>query len=400
MRPRTDGTRAVLACACALLACSFQNPSGKPEELARLDPYTRGEAKALERAGYVSFGPFPFLAETDTADIEKTLGQERILWVETAHFRIGSTLAAYTLGVDKLEDRRLRDELERLSKKLAHFEPAKNKLDPWLRLHLFAQRLEEQYAEFLARFGFEEREFALPREFAPSGGPALGPGEYLGMELKPTVLLTESNAALGRFVGRFTTEQEACNWRGPLRGGTMFLGQSAECLRLEGFELDTQLYCAVAADLAYNFVDGFRGYHDSSPEWFKCGLASWFSRRIDERWTIYARGTTVRTGDDSWKWERRVRGLVENGLAPSWPAMLEWRRWEDIDAPGHMAAWSRVDWLLAHKQAGMRALLLAETEPLIVPRLEQQSLQTALGASLAELDAQWKDFVLKSAPRK
>jgi len=399
-RPCPDGARALLAVACALFVCAFQDPGGKPEEFARIDPYTRGEPKALERAGYVSFGPFPWMAEAGTAEIEKVLGEAHVLWVETAHFRLGSTLATYRTGADKQEDKQLRAELERLSKKFEHFEPDRNRLDPWLRLHLYAQRLEEQYTEFLARFGFEEREFALPRQLAPASGPALGPGEYLGMELKPTVLLTESKAALGRFVGQFTTQREDCNFRGVLRGGTMFVGQSAECLRANGFELDTALHCALAADLAYDLVDGFRGYHDSSPEWFKCGLASWFSRRIDERFTIYARGTIVRAGDDSWKWAPRVRGLVAHEQVPSWSAMLDWRRWEDIDAPGHMAAWSRVDWLLEHKRQALRALLLALTEPLIVKSLQEASLHAALGVSLAELDTQWREFVRMGAPRK
>jgi hypothetical protein len=394
--------RAALALLCLLLATAPRaaaqqrpDPGGKPEPLPAVDPYTRGAPAALERAGYVSFGPFLWLARVDTREVEQALGEPRILWAETEHFRIGSTLASYRLGADRLEDKRLRAELERLARKFAKFEPERNRLDPWLRLHLYAQRLEEQYAEFRKRFGFGDLEFALPR-----GPDSLGPGPYLGMELKHTVLLCENSATLGRYTARFGPAPESCNSRGVPTGATMFLGQSAECLRDSGFELDAALHCAIAADLAHNLLDGFRGYHDSTPEWFKAGLSSWFSRRVDERFTLYARGTTYHFDDDSWKWEPRVRGLVEHGLAPTWARMLEWQRWEDIDAQGHMLAWARCDWLLGHKPEQLRALLFGLTEPALTRAGEAQCLVSALGLSLPELDAQWKASVLKTSPRK
>jgi hypothetical protein len=390
----------LLAAWLLTLAAGGQNPQGKLEEFAAVDPYTRGAPEALQRAGYVSLGPFPWTADAGTAEIEKALGERRILWVETAHFKLGSTLASYHTGVDKLEDKKLRAELERLGKKLAHFDPERNRLDPWLRLHLFAQRLEDEYAEFLQRFGFSEREFELPRELAGPGAPDFGPGPYLGMQQKPTVLLCESRSTLARFVGEFGHEQESCNWRGALKGGTMCLAQSPEYLRSLGFELDSALHCAVAADLACNLLEGFRGQHDMTPVWFECGLATWFSRRIDERWSIYVRGTTFRFDDDSWKWAPRVRALVSHDLALPWSKMLDWKKWDELDGQANMVLWSRMDWLLARKDADLRALLLCMTEPVLYRPQQEAVLRTALGGTPEELDAQWKEFVQKGAPRK
>ncbi len=377
-----------------------QDPQAKPEEVPLVDPYTRGAPKALERAGYASLGPFAVSLGVGTDDVERALGGAHVLWVESAHFKLGSTLATYRSGVDNPEDRQLRAELGRLAKKFEHLEPPRNRLDPWLRLHLFAQRLEEQYGEFLARFRFGALEFpAAPSPPLP-GAPDLGSGPYLGMPQKPVVLLTEDRATLERFLARYSNEKDPRNWRGRLADGTLFLAESAEGLRQNGFELDAALHCAVAADLACNFVDGFRGYHDSSPEWLRSGLAIWFSRRVDERWATYARGTTFTHGDDSWRWPPRVRGLVANGLAPPWSKMLEWKRWEDIDAPGAMVLWSRMDWLLSRKDADLRAFLLGMTEPAVLPPQQEQCLRTALGGSPAELDARWREFVLRSTPGK
>lgn len=419
MKKRLDGvraTRAVLLSSFALGLCAAgpagarQDPDGRVEEIPLVDPYTRGAPEAIDRAGYVSLGPFPWMAGVRTEDVEKTLGEGRVLWVETAHFKVGSTLATYRTSADRREDKKLRAELERLAKKLDRVEPGKNRLDPWLRLHLFAQRLEDQYAEFMKRFGFDDRDFLPAREPAPSGSPSMGSGPYLGMEMKSTVLLTEKSSTLGRFLRFYSDREEACSGRGRLEGGTMFFGQSAECVRQYGYGLDAALHCAVAADLAFSLVDGFRDNYSSSPMWFKCGLASWFSRRIDERWTIYARGTTFTFDDDSWKWAPRVRGLVAHDLAIPWSTMLEWTRWEEIDGPGHMVLWSRVDWLLSRKDADLRAFLIGMTESLVdVPEIErarvsrawqEDSLRAGFGGTSAELDTRWKEHVLKSTPRK
>jgi hypothetical protein len=388
-----------LLCAGARAAAAQERDSGL-EEIAAVDPYTRGEPAAFERAGYVGLGPFTLIGATGTDEVQRTLGEARVLWVETAHFKLGSTLAGYRTGADKREEKQLRAELERLAKKFERFAPPRNRLDPWLRLHLFAQRLEEQYAEFMRRFGFEDRDFVRAEPESPFERSTMGSGPFLGMPEKPTVLLTEGDATLGRFLGHYLRLEESGSWRGQLKGASMFLGLSAERLRSQGYALDAGLHCALSANLAYNLVEGFRGYHDSSPEWFKCGLAHWFSRRIDERWTVYARGTTLELEDDSWRWAPRVRGLVAHEQALPWEKMLEWKRWEDIDAAGHMLVWSRFDWLLARKSADLRAFLMGMTEPVIPAAQQELCLRAAFGASAAELDAQWRESALRSAPGK
>ena len=71
-------------------------PQEKPEEVfEKTDPYTRGAKDELARAGYESLGPFHWADGIETRDVEETCGVARILWVETAHFRLGSTLQAY-----------------------------------------------------------------------------------------------------------------------------------------------------------------------------------------------------------------------------------------------------------------------------------------------------------------
>src|SRR5260221_3805982 len=116
----------------------------KPEEVfEKTDPYTRGAKEELARAGYASLGPFHWADGIETQDIEETFGGLRVLWVETAHFKLGSTLPTYECPPDDLEKTRLKDELARLGKRLPRARREAAKLDPWLRLHLYAQPLDE-----------------------------------------------------------------------------------------------------------------------------------------------------------------------------------------------------------------------------------------------------------------
>ncbi len=393
---------AALVLACAVSASLQQS---RPDEaFEKTDPWTRGEKADLKRAGYESFGPFHFAEGIETVDIEETLGGTRVLWVETAHFKLGSLLGTYVCPSDDHEKDKLRDELARLAKKLPRLRRDSGKLDPWLRLHLYAQRLEEQYADFLARFGLREEEFpALPGK---ESGP-MGSGPYLGQPLKFTVLLTAKSSQLARFVKRFLGQDEVGYFRGPLPGGTWFLGTSAENMKGMGTELDSALHALVAEEIAQNLCDALRGGKRSRALWFTHGLGMWYQRRIDERWSIDVPRVSPGNEDDSWRWEPRVAGLVSNGFVASWDEMLAWKDQPGLEARHHMTAWSRVSWMLAQEKADLHALLLGLCEPEddAVDDAQRKArgvkaLAAGFGKSPAELDEAWRKWVARKYPKR
>ena len=126
---------------CALLSAQKpEKPKAKPAARPE-DPYTGGDRELLTKLGYARFAPFVLGHGHDTDDVEHVLGLEnRILWVETKHFRIGSRLGRYKLS-DRAERKKLRTELKALGRKLPKVKASVGSLDPWLRLHLFAHRL-------------------------------------------------------------------------------------------------------------------------------------------------------------------------------------------------------------------------------------------------------------------
>ena len=159
--------KCLLLVALSLFVCATGiDAQKKKKRLPRwkIDPYTKNDPVRMKMAGYISFGPFPFgeigTKIVDTAHVDKHLSYARIIWVETAHFRIGSSLGRWSIPTEIEVRRKLRAELERLKLKLGNkVNPKTRVLDPWLRLHLTAQRMEELYAEIQDWLGVEDSEF-------------------------------------------------------------------------------------------------------------------------------------------------------------------------------------------------------------------------------------------------
>jgi len=373
-----------------------------PEAFAAVDPYTKGDAELLARLGYQGSAPFGLAGRTTTSEVEEVLGGIPILWVQTKHFVLASSLRTYRLVGDQQEAAKIEGELDRLEKRLGRLKRPRNELDPWLRLHLYAQRLEELYASFCADLRLTDRELATG---------IIGPGPYLGQKEKFVVLLLQQSSSVGRYTQRFAGIEQKFSYRISFPEGGCAFVVAAEALRDANYELDAALHCYVADSVAVNLCDAFRLSWGSVPLWFKYGLAHRYSRRIDPRWSIYeGASNTTDQREDAWRWEPRVRGLVANEVLPPWERMLAWRNPDEMDLRAHMMAWSSVDWLLERKEARPLAFLLAVTEPPpggaaeVSPELQLErqraGLKEAFGESVAELDAAWRTHVERRYERK
>src|SRR5262245_34678845 len=99
----------------------------------------------MQAAGVVSHGPFA-LAEGKSDDVVATLPTSQWIFLETAHLRWASCLGEDTIEMRDRE--RVEAELARLRAWLPEVPVKPKKLDPWLRLHLFAMKGEDFYARF------------------------------------------------------------------------------------------------------------------------------------------------------------------------------------------------------------------------------------------------------------
>lgn len=384
---------------------------GEIKPFPKVDPYTKGDPEKIERAGYASFGPFRFGDDHTTAQAETTLGGIPLIWVETPHFKLGSGLPEYTLTGDSREKDRIQGELERLAKKLPDVRPKARKLDPWLRMHLFALRLEDLYATFLDEFGIQESEFpTAPPTTAERGKPYMGTGRFLGMPSKYTVLLLDKKSALGRYssvyLGR-TFETQSCA-HFPAAGSLLYV-TAAELLDGE-YKNDTALTCDVVSGVSQNLVLGFRGFTVPLPFAVTEGIAHWFSRQVDPRYHFFSgQDRTKIRFKDEWNWAPSVHARVEHGVFPPLADVLKWTSGDALEWADHLFMWSHVDYLLAREDQAGGALLRRLKEPAAMsnpPAPEElvaraaQAYQDAVGTDLAGFDRLWTTWVLKTYPKK
>jgi hypothetical protein len=412
MASARGSSKAVLGAALAVSLLALASRAAAQDDgpaIPAVDPYTKGDPAALETAGYVSFGPFRWGDDVTSERVASALGGETLLWVETAHFRLGSALEAYDFPVDRVEKKRLEGELARLKQRLPGIKAKPKELDPWLRLHLFAQRIEELYTDFQETFGLTD---ADPRPPQPGGASALGAGPYLGMQDKFSVLLVEKRSTLARYTATFCGGEWGDTFRFYFqKSGGLFAGLSVESLGAD-LQDDLTFQYAVAFILSHNLYAGFRGYDGEGPTWWQEGLGRWFARRIDERCLIYTAGEgELLRGEEEARWGPKVRARVENRAFPRIEEMFAWEEPGGWEYSRHMMTWSRVDFVLHAEPERRRAFLEALQEPAEVelaarPALVAERTRRAFEAlgydpdDLSAFDRDWAAWVVERYPRR
>lgn len=394
---------------CLALA-GLPRGQGEIERFSEVDPYTKGEPAALERAGYVSFGPFRFGDVHTTEQIETLLGGIPLLWVETPHFKLGSALPTYDIPRgDKDERERLRAELVELAKSIDGVKPKTKELDPWLRLHLHARRLENLYAEFLGHLGLKETDFpALALDPARARRPGdMGDGPYLGQRSKYTVLLLEKSSALARYtqVAFGTAFLQPQRQHFPKTGSLLFA--TATDLLEGDWRSDTGLTCYVQASVAQNLAEGLRGFRFQLPFWLVEGIGHWFRRQVSPRFHVFSNSDpATRQSRDQADWAPSVRARVRHGAFPTTEDMLAWSDPNALKWSDHLVLWSRIDYLMSADEGAFGRLLVHLKDPLGRRRSEdaivraREALHLATGMDPAEFDAGWAAWVEATYPKK
>ncbi len=397
----------LLATFLALWAPSLRAQDTSLEEFDEVDPYTKGQPELMKLAGIEAFGPIAWSGKVRSPDVKAALGGVDVIFIESANFRLASTLESYKIGEDREDKRWLNAEIAEF-KKLFPKHKYGTKIDPWLRAHLWIRRLEQWHADFTKTFGLSYDDFTNLEKRAARGEP-MGAGPYLGQKEKFTVLLAQKRSALGRYLRQYAGLDVEYSYRFQ-HENSYFLGTNFELLEEGERDFEIAFASGVAASLTANFVDAMRDSRNVAPEWFRYGLAHAAARRVDPRWNQWqAGGDPTSEDDDSWKWEPRVLGLAKNKVAPPWSEMMGWAKLEQIKPRDHMIVWSRVEWLLDERKDKARELLLAFTKPIDdwgpkrdELRVQQHAaaLKNVLGATPEELDEAWLAWVQRTYGKK
>lgn len=366
---------------------------GAYEEFEEIDPYTENDPAKFAKLGYVQVGSFGWGEGNRTEDVQEVMGGLDFLWVETEHFRIGSSLATYKITNDRVERARLKKEFAQMKTKLKRFKAPRRELDPWIRLHLYAQRAENLYAQYVEDFGLEA---LADDKKAP----------YLGHPKKFRLLLCQRKSELVRYMNAYETLRSDISCGSGKRGEGMLFALNLEAVE-EGSEgqehepLDAKLYCRVISGLARSFVDGHSQELYRAPRWFVQAVDQYYARQADKRWVLA--GFKFRNVKDKhWEWQKRVENLVKNDFYVAMVEAIRWGRDDLQDARQHIVGVSKLEFMIAAKGGQLRAYLDAAVVPFKgktedtaeeLDARQRRALKDGFGLEPEEFDQAWLDWL-------
>ena len=398
----------------------------------RVDPYTKNDQEAFEQTGYVAYAPFHWADNHHTRDIDKLLPKARFLWVETLHFKIASSLPASKIPKDPKKRKQIRNELKELKKTLHKVNPRTKVVDRWLRVHLFAARLEQVYADFQELMRVSDTDFPsieaakkieAQRQQRRRDGQGtgdlpkyMGRGPTLGMRGKLHVMLCSKASTLGHYsryaTGKVHDRENAHQFIYDEK--SLFFGTNLEIGRGSLFD-DSYLHLQVVFTVTGMLIDGYKDNTHVVPPWLRQGLSNWFVRRIDPEeeffYGIEEYNLTDRDRDDT-DWAVITRRLVKHGGGFKPPEeLLPLRVVAKMNLEDQMTAWSRCDFLIKHdpeKFARFMDLLKVDLphEAMKLPtdatinENQKQALKAAYGFDYAGFETAWRKFVVKNYPKK
>jgi len=335
------------------------------------DPFTGGDPKAMAAAGIVAYGPMVWANDLRTEDVEKVLGAGRILWIETTHFLIGSSLGTAAMP-EESEARKLTNaDLLRLRKRHGKFPERASKLEPWLRLHLYALRAEEIYAEFATLVGHDD-----------------ATGTHLGQKRKFPLLLFQKKSDLARYHDRF------CNTKSQFGQRHWYAATQQNGFTLAAEDDEVRDEATVHAWFRYHLIGTFCDAIGGVPYWVSLGLAHWYERQVPTRTMLAAIKDDESVDQETQhKWPAKMKGRAQHQrlLIP----FAELATKTDFGYWAHLQAWSRVDWLMTTDRARFGRFLVGLKGGYGVSRQVEQLL-AVYDLEPEAFDAKWREWVLKT----
>jgi hypothetical protein len=396
-------------------------PAQKPDKRVlkhRFDPYTKNDPELIKKAGYVRYGPFEYgdpvgkIPHT-TDDIDKVLAFDKLVWIETPHFKLGCSLAEWTVPEESETKKKILGELTRLKERLPGINTTVKILDPWLRAHLFAMRLEDTYKQFQELIGYTDKDFPVDQKSVTTGGKFMGYGPHLGQNGKYCVLITNKATSYGEYLNKFIGKNYVMDQRHNFKEkrDSLFFGTAADIDKGGDKKHDTSIHCRVTFSVTINLLDGYKHYSYDLPVWMREGLGHWFERRISTQYNSYDRdeGSDSDAREET-DFEGHARKLVTLNKFTPFSEAGKWRHYGDIKFNDHVAVWSRIDFMIAtdKKKFGdflevMKSMVNPTTfapDNNNMVDVQRDALQKIYGFSARGFDEKWREWVLKTYAAK
>lgn len=376
-------------------------PPGHPAN----DPYTRGgDPEFMKAAGYVSMGGFEFGPEPDTTvEVDKTLGYIDIRWIETEHFELG--IALPQVKVTQSERDKVRAELTEMQEYFGDaIAPRTRVLDPWLRAHMYAKRVEEHYETIQAMLGVTDDDFKDNRPVWNQVNKYMGTGPYLGQIGKYEVLLLPGEGPAKTYLRDRLglTTHLSQRWNVIPRDTQMTIIHTDQ----GKLRVDESLHGHLIFNLTHNLILGYKHYSYDMPVWVMEGAAHWYERQLNPKFNSFD-GSEGAAPDISSKakWAPEVKKIVNNGDVPSFPALIGRRTFAELNLDDHFATWSIFDYLIQVHPDFLKVYFDAVSgiknaegydDYGALPDTQRSAFKETLGMTYGKFEAAWKEWVLET----
>ena len=393
---------------CWLAACvpllAQKKDDDEIQKLKEGDPFTKQDPDVMKALGVERYGPFPWADHFSTTDIDKVLGEGRMLWMETEHFRLGFNLKTAALPQVSDERKAIAAECKLLNQKCRKIPAKPKRLGPWLRVHLYAQRCEQAYAEFCQLVGVTDKTFE-------KGSQVIGKGPYLVMPDKFLLMMFQKKSDMARYMSRFCENTSADDSMRYFHSKT---GQMVLCISQEGMEgFDAQgLHGHMLYALWQNMLNGYRGYNYPMPLWFSTGIAHYYSRQIETKF-VNARVSDTESVDreSQNKWAEKVfKRARHDGATMTFEQLNGMTDWEKFGFHAHTQSWSRVDYLMDRDKFKVGLMIDKlksvpasgdwEAQGAQLRRMMPKLVFDLFELDGAAFDEAWREWVLKIYPKR
>lgn len=379
-------SRIHLVALTALILVSARGPGGDPD----VCPYCKDDPELLARAGLVSHGPIDIGPEGGSEGVAARLAASDWLFLESGHLRWGSSLASETV---KGKDReRLAAELDALRELFPDVPKKVKRLDPWLRLHLMAQRGERFYARFQELLGVTDEDFPESRT---AEGPYMGNGRYLGEKDKFEVLIHVNRGTHQMFtrdhMGVSVTDSLRWHFKPQHK---MFASIPAAD---PDIRYDRYLYPHTVHNLSHLFLCAYKHFSYDPPIWLDEGLAHAMEHEVDPTFhTLDGEEGSMPDNKGPADWDKELAKLARKQRVTSFGGLLRIQAFGEMTQDDHVSAYGLVRFLIdEHPDAFARLVgeikgqLDAEGYPdgSNLRDVQRSLLRELLGWTPAQLDA-------------
>ena len=363
-------------------------------------PWCHGDPERMKAAGIVNHGGFEFVGDMDTAGVDHHFGGRDLFWIESQHYQLGLLLGPQKVGT--AESKKIRAELTRLAQALPDVDPKTRVLDPFLRTHLYAQRMEDLWKRFTEVMQVEDADFPDGKSVWLLGTPYMGEGPYLGQKGKFELLVLPTasdqvSIAQPQFGLSIRRTQR---WNVVPRDTLIVLTNLAENDLYE----DEQIHGHVVFNMTINMLDAYKHYSYDTPCWIREGLAHFIERELNPRYNTF--DTSEGANDkrvNKENWDVEVKQLVALDKAPRLAEMIGLRTYAEFEQRHHYACWSMTRFLIeqhAKGYAGLNGALHGrkaadgspDAEDLV--SVHRKAFQECVGLTYAQFDEAWRAWAM------